>query len=48
MNLTKKEKKRELIVSDQYQYVVNEVLNPELPKHLHIHYEHFDMKVRKK
>jgi hypothetical protein len=35
-------------VSDQYQYVVNEVINRELPRHLHINYDHYDMKKRKK
>ena len=48
LNLTKKDKPRELILSDQYQYVVNEVLNRDLPKHLQLNYVHIDWKVYKK
>jgi hypothetical protein len=48
INLTKKDKERELIVSDQYKYVINEVLNKELPKHLQINYVHLDWKKFKK
>jgi hypothetical protein len=39
---------RELVVSDQYNYVINEVVNRELPEKLHISYKHYDMKKRKK
>jgi SacI homology domain len=48
VNLTKAENARECVVSDQYDYVVNEVINRELPEKLHITYKHFDMKKRKK
>ena len=36
------------MVSDQYNYVINEVVNRELPEKLQIVYKHFDMKKRKK
>ncbi len=48
INLTKMQNARELVVSDQYNYVINEVVNRELPEKLHISYKHYDMKKRKK
>lgn len=48
INLTKAKNQRECLVSDEYQYVVNEVINRELPKPLRVKYVHFDMKIRKK
>lgn len=48
INLTKEKNTRECTVSDQYRYVINEVLNRDLPKNMRIKYIHFDMKVRKK
>ncbi len=48
INLTKEKVVRELVLSDQYEHVVNEVLNRELPSNMRIKYIHYDMKVRKK
>ena len=48
INLTKEKNARECTVSDQYRYVVNEVINRELPKNMRIKYIHYDMKIKKK
>jgi hypothetical protein len=48
LNLTKAKNNRECLVSDEYNYVINEVINQQLPKPLRISYIHYDMKIRKK
>ena len=35
-------------MSDEHQYLINEIINHELPKPLRIKYVHYDMKIRKK
>ena len=48
INLTKIKNNRECIVSDEYEYAINQIINHELPKPLRMTYIHFDMKIRKK
>lgn len=36
INLTKAKNMRELTVSDQYAYVINDILNRDLPKHMRV------------
>lgn len=47
-NLTKKNKERELTVSNEYCRAINERLNSELPKKFKIHWVHYDVKAKKK
>jgi len=46
--LTKKNKQRESVVANEYNKVVNEIINKELPKDLKITFHHYDVKAKKK
>jgi len=47
-NLTKKQNAREKIVADEYNKVINEHINDQLPKQLKINFIHYDVKAKKK
>jgi hypothetical protein len=48
LNLTKEFNARESKVAEEYKYVMNHIINPELPKPLKIEIMHYDIKARKK
>jgi len=47
-NLTKQFNHREMIVANEYNKVVNSVINTELPKQVKIKFIHYDVKAKKK
>lgn len=48
LNLTKRHNAREEIVASEYRSFVGEILNKELPPSLKVHFNHWDMKEKKK
>lgn len=48
LNLTKKFKDRERIVANEYNKVVNDNINRDLPQQLKINFIHYDVKANKK